>query len=219
MCGRFALFSPPIRLSESLHLPFDYPVPELAPRYNVPPGTWIAAIRCESPDQFPVLDEMWWGYKPAWAMGKAAQPINARVETVATSRYFKGAFSNHRCLIPVDGWFEWLKTTTTKSPHYLCRTDREPFTFAGIYAECEDGSLGCAIITEPARGCAKEIHDRMPLILDNDSLESWLDPDLTDRETIRQAVRHLGARLITYWPVSPRVNRPTNDDATLIVPT
>ncbi|EPC00393.1 hypothetical protein L861_14055 [Litchfieldella anticariensis FP35 = DSM 16096] len=191
MCGRFALYSPPIRLSESLHLPFDYPVSELAPRYNVHPGTWIAAILRASPDQLPVLDEMWWGYQPKWAKGNAPQSKLATAEKVATLGYFKGAFSHHRCLLPADGWFEWLKTTTPRTPHFLCRLDREPMAFAGIYAEREDGALGCAIITEPARGCAQQIHDRMPLILDNDSLEPWLDPDLTDRETIRHLIRHL----------------------------
>ena len=75
---------------------------------------------------------------------------------MATSGYFKHAFACARCLIPADGWFEWLATETGKQPHYLTRTDREPIAFAGIYAEREDGSMGCAILTEPARGSAAE---------------------------------------------------------------
>ncbi|CAM4290360.1 SOS response-associated peptidase family protein [Vreelandella rituensis] len=73
------------------------------------------------------------------------------------------------------------------------------------WAERADGRPGCAIITEPARGPAKAIHDRMPLILDDDSLEAWLDPDLTDREKIRNIVRHIDAELIEHWPVSTAV--------------
>lgn len=152
-----------------------------------------------------------------WARGRAAQPINARAETVATSGYFKHVFARQRCLIPADGWFEWLATEIGKQPHYISRQDREPLAFAGIYTEREDGSLGCAILTEPARGSAAEVHDRMPLILDDASLEPWLDPDLTDRETIRQVVRHLDATLIEHWPVSRAVNKPGNDEQAALI--
>ncbi len=77
---------------------------------------------------------------------------------------------------------------------------------------------GCEILTEPARGVAKEIHSRMPLALEAESLEPWLDPHLTDSKTIRQLVHHLPADTLTQWPVSTRVNRPGNDDVSLIEP-
>lgn len=93
-------------------------------------------------------------------------------------------------------------------PHFICRMDSQPLFFAGIYAERDDGSIGCAILTEPARGSASEVHDRMPLILDEDSLKPWLSPDITDRETIRNIVRHIDAELIGHWPVSTAVNKP-----------
>jgi putative SOS response-associated peptidase YedK len=219
MCGRFALYSDYPKLSAALKLPLEEPEQPLTQRYNVPPGTYITAVR-HADDEAPlVMDELWWGYRPHWAIDKAPQPINATVEKVATSSYFKGAFAHHRCLVPADGWFEWVPVDGKKQPHFLCREDREPLWLAGIWAERADGTPGCAIITEPARGAAKEIHSRMPLALDSGSLEPWLDPDLTDRETIRSVVHHLDAELITYWPVSPRVNRPGNDgDDSLINP-
>ncbi|WP_240036424.1 SOS response-associated peptidase family protein [Halomonas urmiana] len=105
-----------------------------------------------------------------------------------------------------------------KQPHFLCREDREPIWLAGIWSERPDGKPGCATLTEQARGVAKEIHDRMPLVLDADRLEPWLDPHLTDRKTIRHAVHHLPAERITHWTVSSRVNRPGNDDGSLIKP-
>ncbi|KAA0011494.1 SOS response-associated peptidase [Billgrantia pellis] len=217
MCGRFSQFSAYPRLAKRLRVSMDADAPP--PRYNIPPGTWIAGVRKSAHDAPPVQLNFWWGYRPKWAKGKAAQPINARVETVATSGYFKHAFARARCIVPADGWYEWLATVSGKQPHYLTRIDREPIAFAGIYAEREDGSLGCAILTEPARGSAAEVHDRMPLILDDASLEPWLDPDLTDRETIRAVVRHIDAGVIEHWPVSRAVNRPGNDeDAGLINP-
>ncbi len=216
MCGRFALYSPPPKLSESLRLPLVER--ELTPRYNVAPGTFITAVRRADDDAPLVMDDLWWGYRPHWAQGTAPQPINAKVESVPTSRYFRAAFAHHRCLVPADGWFEWLPVNGRKQPHYLTRADGEPLWLAGIWAERADGKAGCAILTEPARGVAKEIHDRMPLALDAQSLEPWLDPHLTDRETLRQVVHHLEAGLMTHWPVSTRVNRPTQDDASLVEP-
>ncbi|MFI8750075.1 SOS response-associated peptidase [Vreelandella lionensis] len=206
MCGRFALFTPLERLARKVGA--SVPEQKVVFRYNVAPGTWITAVRQASENEPPVIDQMWWGYRPRWAKSTGNQPINARVETVATNAYFKSAFARHRCLIPADGWYEWIKDTKPKQPHYLCRKDRKPLFFAGIFAEREDGSLGCAIITEPARGSATDVHDRMPLILDDASLEHWLAPDLTDRETIRSMVHHLDADLIEHWPVSTLVNKP-----------
>lgn len=206
MCGRFALFTPLDRLARKVGA--SVPEQKVVFRYNVAPGTWITAVRQASENEPPVIDQMWWGYRPRWAKSTGNQPINARVETVATNAYFKSAFARHRCLIPADGWYEWIKDTKPKQPHYLCRKDRKPLFFAGIFAEREDGSLGCAIITEPARGSATDVHDRMPLILDDASLEHWLAPDLADRETIRSMVHHLDSDLIEHWPVSTLVNKP-----------
>lgn len=218
MCGRFALYSDYPTLSASLNLPLAQPAVPLAQRYNVPPGTFITAVRRADDGAPLVMNELWWGYRPHWAGEKAPQPINATVEKVATSTYFRGAFAHHRCLVPADGWYEWVPVDGKKLPHYLCRVDREPLWLAGIWTNRADGTPGCAIITEPARGVAEEVHSRMPLALDAESLEPWLDPHLTDRETIRHVVHHLDAQLITHWPVSTRVNRPTNDAADLIEP-
>ncbi|RUR41414.1 SOS response-associated peptidase [Vreelandella populi] len=206
MCGRFALFSPLKRLANRVGA--STPENMLKPRYNVAPGTWIAAIHQPSEEAPPIVEEMWWGYRPKWAKGSGNQPINARVETVATNAYFRSAFAKHRCLIPADGWYEWIKNSKPKQPHFICRKDREPLFFAGIFSERDDGSLSCAIVTEPGRGSAAEVHDRMPLILDDDSLEHWLAPDITDRETIKQMVQHIDADLIEHWPVSTAVNKP-----------
>ncbi|QFU01605.1 Putative SOS response-associated peptidase YedK [Halomonas sp. THAF5a] len=165
-----------------------------------------------------MLDEVWWGYRPHWANEGAPEPINAKSERVAVSNYFRGAFAHHRCLVPADGWYEWHWHPGGKQPYFITRADREPIWLAAIWAERPDGAPGCAILTEPARGVAKEIHPRMPLALDNESLEPWLDPHLIDRETIRQVVHHLPADMLTHWPVSTRVNTPTHDDADLIEP-
>ncbi|MBB3191485.1 SOS response-associated peptidase [Halomonas cerina] len=216
MCGRFALYSDLPRLTERLGLPLASRA--LRPRYNVAPGTWITVVRHPRDDAPLVVDEVWWGYRPHWAKEKAPEPINATVEKVATSPYFRGAFAHHRCLVPVDGWYEWLSVAGKKQPYFLCRQDREPIWLAAIWSERPDGRPGGVILTEPARGVASEIHPRMPLALEAESLEPWLDPHLTDRATLRQVVHHLPADALTYWPVSTRVNTPTHDEASLVEP-
>ncbi|MCK2042580.1 SOS response-associated peptidase [Chromohalobacter sp. TMW 2.2308] len=213
MCGRFAFYSQLAAVAKRLkaQLPADTP----SPRYNVSPGTWITGVGHPAPDSEPTIDRYWWGYHPAWAGESAPSPINAKVEKVATSNYYKGAFARHRILIPADGWYEWLPVDGRKQPHFICREDREPIYLAAIWAERADGSPGCAILTEPARGIAAEIHSRMPVALDDESLEPWLDPHLTDRESIRGAVGHLPAKLLTHWAVDRRVGNVKNDTADL----
>lgn len=216
MCGRFALYSRPPAVSERLGLP--EPEQTWQPRYNVSPGTWItAAFQPESAGELQ-LGQLWWGYKPKWAKDQAPEPINATVEKVATSGYFKSAFSRHRSLVPADGYYEWIQTPTGKQPHFICRADREPLWIAVIWTGRGDGHPGCALLTEPARGPALEVHTRMPLVLDDGSIEAWLDPDLTDRETLRHVVRHLSADRLTHWPVSRAVNRSSAEGAALIEP-
>ncbi|MCP1343016.1 SOS response-associated peptidase [Halomonas sp. FL8] len=127
MCGRYVLF-----------LPGPYWAPragavasanEQNPRYNVSPVTWVTTIRQSDDASPPAVVDMWWGYQPGWTGGKGRQPINARAKTVATSPFFRSAFQKHRCLIPADGWYEWLKGTSPKQPHFLTRDDRQLLFF------------------------------------------------------------------------------------------
>ncbi|MBB3231138.1 SOS response-associated peptidase [Halomonas stenophila] len=216
MCGRFALFSRPPAVSRWLGLP--EPDAAWQPRYNISPGTWIAGIRRAEPDAEPRFDRLWWGYRPHWAGQTGPEPINARAERLDESKYFRGAFHKHRCLIPADGWYEWRPGEGGKQPYFLCREDRQPLFLGAIWEPYMDETACCAIITEPARGIASDIHDRMPLVLDDDSLAAWLDPTLTEREAIRSVVHHLDAGVLTAWPVSTRVNRVAHEDADLVEP-
>ncbi|MBT2788037.1 MULTISPECIES: SOS response-associated peptidase family protein [unclassified Halomonas] len=126
MFERFALFAQFDRLAKLV----DAAVPdvEASQRYNVALGTWIQAIRQVSDDEAATFEEMWWVYRPKWAKDSGSQPINAQVETVVTNAYFKSAFAKHLGLIPAGGWYEWIKNSSPKQPHYICRKDREPFS-------------------------------------------------------------------------------------------
>lgn len=214
MCGRFVLYADPDAIARALRL--SPPPDAWAPRYNIAPGTWITGVRRPEADAEPRFDNLWWGYRPHWAGEGGPAPINARAERLDSSRYFCGAFHKHRCLIPANGWYEWMPAEGGKQPWFITREDRQPLFLGGIWAPLDDDTACCAIITEPARGVAKQIHGRMPLVLDDESLTPWLDPDLNERDAIRAAVHHLEADALTSWPVSRRVNRADEEGDALV---
>jgi putative SOS response-associated peptidase YedK len=190
--------------------------------YNITPGRPILTAHADPASTAPRLALDHWGFHPHWAGSDAPSPINARAETVATSPYFRDAFAHRRCLIPANGWFEWQATDAGKQPWYFTAADAPLIAYAGIWTEAPDDGTdagrSCAIITEPARGIARSVHPRMPLVLDPGCWASWLDPDLTARADIRRAVQRLDPEALEAWPVSPRVNRPSEDDPALLEP-
>jgi len=216
MCGRFAMYTLPSTMAWR-YFGLDRRPGDDAPRYNVAPGTPIALFRAGEGAEPVELDFSWWGFRPHWAGDDAPAAINARAETVASSRYFHRAFSRHRGLVPADGWYEWRPTEAGKQPHFITRADGEPVWLAAIWTRAPEGEgTRCAIITQPAAENLRHVHSRMPMALDLDCAEAWLDPEATERDAIKAATRRLEPGLITDWPVSRRVNRPDNDDPGLL---
>jgi putative SOS response-associated peptidase YedK len=150
--------------------------------------------------------------------------INARVEGLEKKPIFRDALERKRCLVPADGFFEWLKTGTgkkpTKTPMYIHPRDRRFFAFAGLWARAKfpDGELhSFTILTGPPNELVAPIHDRMPVILPRDAWARWLDPSL-DREDARDL---LGVPSDEGWQaeaVSKLVNSANNDAPELIEP-
>jgi putative SOS response-associated peptidase YedK len=198
---------------------FQVPVDEVfdAPRYNVAPGTNLEAFRA-SDDAPAAFEPMLWGFRPRRVEG-GPRPINARAEKVATSPYFRSAFARRRCIVLADGWYEWRKMEQGKQPYYITLADDAPqdiLMMAGIWEPTSDGGACCAIITEPASTRLAHIHDRQPLVLDAECRWDWLDPDVTERQAIRARTYRLDSDVLVHFPVSTRVNRPSEDDSGLI---
>ena len=219
MCGRFALRSSTAEAAgRLLGLP---PLPDwVTSRFNIPPGTAIPAILAGSSG-----GTEWaraeWGFRPRWAQSDAPKPINARAETVATSKYFREAFAHRRCLVPADGWYEWQVSDGRKQPWFIAPGDDENagvLFLAGIWEPSAEDAICCAIVTEPARPPLDRIHHRQPLALHEDCLRGWLDPALTDRTAIRSVTRRLPTEHLRCHPVSTEVNRPENDHEGLLSP-
>ncbi|MBW0148982.1 SOS response-associated peptidase [Marinobacter arenosus] len=219
MCGRFTFYTPPETLINDF-FPDGLEVDgHFDPEYNIPPGVGIPMIRTSMTGPL-ILTHSHWGFRPVWAGDKAPAPINARAETVATSRYFREAFAHHRCLIPANGWYEWKQTAQGKEPHYLtpANPERTPaIFFAGIWTPREgDDTTACAIITEPASEAFRHIHDRQPVVLDPACFPRWLDPSLTDRDGIRAATHRLPGDQLEAFRVSTDVNNPRHNTPDLI---
>ncbi len=222
MCGRFAQFSSGEDLASLFAAtPEDDALP---PRYNIAPGSRIRAL-CRGGDGRRVLTAFHWGLIPSWAKDRKLgySTINARAETVADKPAFRAAFRHRRCLILADGFYEWQATDTGKQPYYIRPKDDQPFAFAGLWEAWTDRATGeiirsATIIVTTANDLMRPIHDRMPVILDAEDQGVWLDPSTTSRETLQALLRPWDPAAMTAYPVTRRVNRPTEDDPSLIAP-
>ncbi len=159
-----------------------------------------------------------WGLIPFWAKDRkiGAKLINARAETVAEKPAFRAAFKSRRCLVPADGFYEWRREGKVKQPFLIESADSEPMAFAGLWEtwKDEDGKplVSCTIITTEANAIMREIHNRMPVILDNGAFDNWL----ADRGDHAALLRPCAEQHLQMRPVDARVNNVRNNDAELI---
>jgi putative SOS response-associated peptidase YedK len=220
MCGRYTLTDPDPRLLRFRFGLTEAAVIEQAPRYNVAPTDPVLAVRLNT-DGEREPGTLRWGLIPHQADPDAFDRllINARAETVAEAPAFRDAFQAHRCLIVADGFYEWRQEETGKKPVWITRPSREPFSFAGLWAEARraDGTSvhSCAIVTcEPGKVVAP-IHDRMPVILVQEDESEWLDPE-TGEEELRALL--VPTDDLTVTEVSDAVNDVRQDGPALIEP-
>ncbi|OZV82453.1 DUF159 family protein [Micromonospora echinospora] len=179
MCGRYATTRGSGTLSQ-LFEAYDDTDGRLRPDWNVAPTKPVPVIRVDD-EGARALSLARWGLLPPWATSPAAgaRMINARAETVATSRAYAAPFARRRCLVPADGWYEWARTEGGKQPYYLTRTDGDVLALAGIWSVWRgpDGPrLTCSVLTTAALGVLADVHDRMPVLLPPDRWGRWLAP-------------------------------------------
>lgn len=233
MCGRAALSAPPEDLREVFGLD---EVPTLAPRFNIAPTQPIPIVRVARTGGRK-LELARWGLVPWWAEDPKIgnRFINARVESVATNRAFREAFARHRCLVVVDGFYEWQKRETTdakgrvkiaKQPFFVRRKDGKPFGMAGLWDtwKSKDGEIveSATVVTRGALGPIAALHDRMPLIVAPDAYDLWLasgkgDPLAAALEqaggpdALPEIVHAVPPEELEAFPVGTLVNDPKND--------
>ncbi|MFW6124721.1 MAG: SOS response-associated peptidase, partial [Pirellulales bacterium] len=148
-------------------------------------------------------------------------PINARAETAATKPTFRTALRHSRCLVLADGFYEWQKQDGPKQPFYIRLQDARPFAFAGLWSrwQGEDETIeSCTLLTTKANESLRPLHDRMPVILPPGDYATWLDPAVQDPDVLVPLLRPYADDALEAYPVSRRVNSPTNDDPRCIEP-
>jgi len=221
VCGRFSITGDLDFYAEYFGVD-EISAEGLEPSWNVAPTDPIYVVA--EHEGIRRLGTMKWGLVPHWAKDTKSIHINARSETVATNNTFRDSFSRKRCLIPSDGFYEWEPPDQGRTPHWVYRADGYPMVFAGIWASRRDDQTGewtrsCSILTTESAGVISRIHDRMPVALDREQWDAWLDRDLTDPETALSILaRPIDPSLIMEHPVSKRVNSVRNNGAELREP-
>lgn len=214
MCGRFAFYSP-AEATAALFGVSDVPV--VRPRYNIAPTQTITAVRVGSEAAREVA-LLRWGLVPFWAKDPSIgnRMINARAETVAEKPSFRAAYRKRRCLILADGFYEWRKEADGKTPYFISLASGEPFAFAGLWEDwhakdSDDSVQSTAIITTSANEFMRQIHDRMPVVLQQETADRWLDGD-------DQVLSEAGESGPAFraWLVDRRVNNARNEDEALV---
>ncbi|MGF7123939.1 SOS response-associated peptidase [Rhodococcus sp. TAF43] len=239
MCGRYATTANPATLAvelDAINETGESDGPESAD-YNVAPTTQVLTVVArhdrEDPDSPATrrIRRMRWGLVPSYATepGKGAPLFNARSETVATKAAFKTSLRFKRCLVPMDGWYEWQTEPTpdgkaVKVPYYMARGDGQRLFMAGLWAVWHDPKapkspplLSTTILTTDSVDQLANVHDRMPLILPPDRWDAWLDPDsLGHPDLIAPSLESVAA--VEIRRVSTKVNSVRNNGPDLLDP-
>lgn len=223
MCGRYTLRVSPAELAEIFAV---FNSVEWSPRFNIAPTQMVPTVRAARNGSGRELALVKWGLVPSWADDPriGSGMINARAESVATKPAFRSALRKKRCLVPVDGFYEWqaVPGQKTKQPFLISVRDQPVFAFAGLWEHWTSpegqGLDSCTIITTEANELMKAVHDRMPVILDRQDYDRWLDPGDTDAQHVLPLLKPFPPDRMQLFPVSTLVNSPRNDTPECVAP-
>jgi putative SOS response-associated peptidase YedK len=214
MCGRFAFYSPSEATAELFGVSGALPVEA---RYNIAPTQYVAAIR-NGEEGSPELAMLRWGLVPFWAKDPSIgnRMINARAETVAEKPAFRAAYRHRRCLVLADGFYEWRREGSAKTPFYISAADGQPFAFAALWEnwhskESDESIQSTTLITTEANEFMADLHHRMPVVLTPATAGTWLSGR---EDALDHALAHLP--MLRAWPVDSRVNNARNEGEDLI---
>lgn len=220
MCGRFTLHLSP----ELLGSVFGVKTPlQLTPRYNIAPSQMVPVVRSCADDSNRV-DLLKWGLVPSWAKDPAIgnKLINARSETVHEKPSFRHAIKNQRCIVPASGFYEWSTSGGSKQPWYIKLKDNSPMAFAGLW-ECWHSPAGTpletfCILTTAANSFMASLHDRMPVILQQEDYSTWLNPDIHEPLQLYRLFQPSPSGSLAAFKVSTIVNSPAHESPECIAP-
>ncbi len=213
MCGRYTLsvkdFSKHYGVEQGS---FEFSSYNVAPSQTVPVVLMLEGQRTLSPAR--------WGLVPSWTRDLSQLKLNlmnARSETAHEKSSFKKPLRYQRCLVPADGFYEWAREGSSKTPNYIQVKGGAPFAFAGLYDLYKDELLSTTILTTTPNKLMASLHDRMPVILSPNDYDTWLDPGINDPEEVQGLMCPYHGEMQAY-PVSKAVNSPRNNTAALLEP-
>ena len=234
MCGRYASFRRDDEIARALMVQ-QILGEERDPSWNVAPMQGIRVVLerppREEPDGVPVrqLRRVRWGLVPSWAKDPTigSRMINARSETLTAKPSFKAAAARRRCLVPMDGYYEWMKNPDgTKTPYFLHADDDGLLAAAGLYELWPDPALAeddpkkwlwtATIATTSATDALGHIHDRTPVFIPPDRYDQWLDNHLHDTTEVDELLRPLPEPVLQAREVDPAVGAVRNNGPELI---
>lgn len=216
MCGRYSITKDIEEVAQDLEI--DLPEFEFEPRYNIAPSQRLPIITNEAPRQMQLHR---WGLIPFWAKDPKIgyKLINARGETIAEKPSFRSAFKQRRCLVPLDGFYEWKKTGTGKQPFHIRMQDRKTLTFAGLWESWKDPEgkevRSFTIVTTTPNELMADLHHRMPVILDSEERKLWLNTE-APLDQVLELVRPYEGKPMEAVRVSTKVNSPRNEGPDLL---
>ena len=222
MCGRFTLSSD----LDDLQGRFGFKARDLEyrPRYNIAPTQPVIVVTLDPKIGARRAELMRWGLVPFWAkdLKIGYRMINAQSETAATKPAFRAAFRKRRCLILADGFYEWRKDGKEKIPTYISQRSKSPFAFAGLWENWVspegDHIKSCTILTTTANELIQPIHNRMPVILSQETEPLWLDSKTEDYENLSPLLLPAPAEELTTIIVSNLVNSARNEGEECALP-
>lgn len=222
MCGRYSLFIPLVDLIGFFNLSRQFNF-DLEPRYNIAPRQDVLAIRAESDQRH--LVNLRWGLIPSWAKDDKIgyKTINARSEAAHNTASFRAAFRARRCLLPASGFFEWQKQGKEKQPYYFQRGDGNPMALAGLWESWLDRGEGrvvesCTILTTDSNELVGQVHHRMPVILEPEDFDSWLDPKEHQVDRLLPLLQPAAPGVLDLYPVSRYINQAANEGPQCVEP-
>ncbi|MGH9007403.1 MAG: SOS response-associated peptidase [Acidimicrobiales bacterium] len=227
MCGRFSLYEPSERVARAFGVD-EVAESEPEARYNVAPSQQILSVVCSRDGAIRRMGTLKWGLVPSWAKDPSIgyKTINARAETVASAPSFRRAFERRRCLVPANGFFEWYHDPGQKrrrgKPYFATDPDRALLALAGVWEVWhgpDDQVLRTvAIVTTIANPEMSAIHDRMPVIVEEDDWALWLAPEALEPAQAGRLLRPAQAGRLALVEVADLVNDPKHDTADLLDP-
>lgn len=220
MCGRYFQQRGPASVAR--YFETVNPVPNLAASWNRAPTQDALAVRRHPETGARHLDTLRWGLVPRWAKDTsgAGRMINARSETLAEKPAFREAFAKRRCILTADGFYEWRTEGKSKQPFAIAMADGAPLALAGLWEgwRSPDGEIlrTCTIVTGEANAKLSALHHRMPVILPREAWAPWLGEVPAEPHGLQDLLRPCPEEWLAVWPVSPRVNKVSENDGALL---